>query len=266
MNNLNTVSGRIESPSSILDYTLIPFTVLVGCVSLILIMIFMYWGPLDLVNLSLGEASALVLNTFLSLGFFVQHSGMIRRSFRRWSRQFIEERYQGALYTISSSVFLLLIVVLWQQSSYTLVSVHGALRWLLRGAFFLSISGIFWGLWSLGKFDAFGLDSLRNPVQGATAAQTRLSVRGPYRWVRHPLYFFCVLMIWSCPDLTADRLVFNILWTAWIVVGTVLEERDLVEFFGEEYRKYQRQVPMLFPNSIRAAHWQAPALLPREAE
>ncbi|MFC1834923.1 methyltransferase family protein [Thermodesulfobacteriota bacterium] len=123
-----------------------------------------------------------------------------------------------------------------------------------------------WGLWSLGKFDAFGLDPIRNPVRGPTADSGRLMVRGPYRRVRHPLYTFCLLMIWSYPDLTADRLVFNILWTAWIVVGTVLEERDLVEFFGEEYRKYQNQGPMLIPNSIRPIRWEGPVLLPREAE
>jgi protein-S-isoprenylcysteine O-methyltransferase Ste14 len=60
-------------------------------------------------------------------------------------------------------------------------------------------------------------------------------------------------MIWSCPDLTADRLLFNLLWTAWIVVGTLLEERDLVAQFGEEYRVYQTEAPMLIPSSIRPA-------------
>jgi protein-S-isoprenylcysteine O-methyltransferase Ste14 len=266
MKPLNTVSGPEESPSSILLYVFIPFTLLVGCASLILTTIFLYWGPLKLVSPGLDETSALLLNTFLSLGFFVQHSGMTRRSFRRWASQFIEEKYQGALYTISSSVLLILIAVFWQQSSYTLVSAQGALRWLLRGVFYLSCAGIVWGLWSLDKFDAFGLDSLRNPVHGATAAQTRLLVRGPYRWVRHPLYFFCLLMIWFCPDLTADRLLFNILWTGWIVVGTVLEERDLAESFGGEYRSYQRQVPMLLPNSFRPTHWQDPILLPWEVK
>jgi protein-S-isoprenylcysteine O-methyltransferase Ste14 len=79
------------------------------------------------------------------------------------------------------------------------------------------------------------------------------TVRGPYRWVRHPLYFFCLLMIWSCPDLSLDRLLHNVLWTAWIVVGSVLEERDLVASFGEEYSNYKREVPMLIPWRIPLA-------------
>lgn len=72
-------------------------------------------------------------------------------------------------------------------------------------------------------------------------------VRGLYRWVRHPLYLFMILMIWSCPDLTSDRLLFNGLWTVWIVIGSILEERDLVSEFGNAYREYQRKVPMLIP-------------------
>ena len=74
-----------------------------------------------------------------------------------------------------------------------------------------------------------------------------LTVRGPYRWVRHPLYAFILLLIWACPDLAADRLLFNVLWTSWVVVGTVLEERDLAAEFGEDYLRYQRRVPMLVP-------------------
>ena len=76
-------------------------------------------------------------------------------------------------------------------------------------------------------------------------------VRGPYRWVRHPFYFFSLLLIWSCPDLSLDRLLHNILWSTWIVVGSVLEERDLVADFGEPYRDYQRKVPMLIPWRFR---------------
>jgi protein-S-isoprenylcysteine O-methyltransferase Ste14 len=56
-----------------------------------------------------------------------------------------------------------------------------------------------------------------------------------------------LVLIWASPELTADRLLFNVLWTAWIVVGTILEETDLVADFGDVYRDYQRKVPMLIP-------------------
>jgi len=73
------------------------------------------------------------------------------------------------------------------------------------------------------------------------------TVAGPYRWVRHPLYLFTILMIWSCPDLTRDRLLFNLLWTVWIVIGSYFEEIDLIVEFDDAYREYQKRVPMLVP-------------------
>jgi protein-S-isoprenylcysteine O-methyltransferase Ste14 len=79
-------------------------------------------------------------------------------------------------------------------------------------------------------------------------------VRGAYRWVRHPFYACILVLVWSCPELTADRLVFNLLWTAWIVLGAALEERDLAADFGDAYRRYRRRVPMLVP-------WRGPVQL-----
>ncbi|MBI4962887.1 MAG: isoprenylcysteine carboxylmethyltransferase family protein [Desulfomonile tiedjei] len=251
MGNLPSESDRKKSPLALRDRTLVTVTSLLGNVSLLLMAVFVFKGSLDLVDLGLGEVGALVLNTCLSIAFFIQHSGMIRASFRRCSAQFMAEKYHGALFTVASAVLLILLVVLWQKSNYTLFSAEGALRWVLRAVFFLCIIGFYWGIRSLGKFDAYGLRPILRNIQSATATAGDLKVRGPYRWVRHPLYLFCILMIWSCPDLTADRLLFNLLWTAWIVVGTILEERDLVAQFGEGYRTYQTQVPMLIPSTFR---------------
>jgi len=46
---------------------------------------------------------------------------------------------------------------------------------------------------------------------------------------------------------SADRLLFNVLWSAWILAGTLLEERDLSREFGAEYGSYAKNVPMLIP-------------------
>ena len=63
-----------------------------------------------------------------------------------------------------------------------------------------------------------------------------------------------LLLIWSTPRLSTDQLLFNVLWTAWIVVGAKLEERDLVADFGDTYRRYQRAVPMLVPSLRTLRH------------
>ena len=180
---------------------------------------------------------------------------MIRRTFRRRLAQVIHERYLGAAFTSASAVPLLALVVLWQGSGEVPAAPSVPIRWLLHALFACSIVGTVWGLLALGSFDGFGLAPIRDYLRGSSAQPMPFTIRGPYRWVRHPLYFFFLVMFWAHPDLTADRLLLNGLWTAWVVVGTVLEERDLVAAFGEDYRDYQGRVPILIPWRARPAQF-----------
>jgi protein-S-isoprenylcysteine O-methyltransferase Ste14 len=172
---------------------------------------------------------------------------MIRKSFRQRLARFLPSEYDAAFFAIIAGFVLLLLLVFWQESSYTIAAFQGNLRWLLRAVYFLSLAGFAWGLWSLGEFDPFGIIPILNHLRGTRKPAMPFIVCGPYRLVRHPLYFLLILMIWSYPNLTLDRLLFNVLCTAWMVIGTLLEERDLVTTFGDDYLAYQQQVPMLIP-------------------
>jgi protein-S-isoprenylcysteine O-methyltransferase Ste14 len=88
---------------------------------------------------------------------------------------------------------------------------------------------------------------IRAHVKQVKTDSSPLASKGPYRFVRHPIYFFILLMLWSYPDITLDRLLFNILFSNWMVLATFWEEKDLKDAFGEAYRDYQKRVPMLIP-------------------
>jgi methanethiol S-methyltransferase len=229
-------------------------TAIIGAASFIAFLIFLYAGSLNWVNLGLNETERLVVNTLLSLAFFLQHSGMVRRPFRRRLDSFIPPHYQGALYTMASGIVLLVFVVFWQGSDRILLQVHGLPGSIMHAFYLLAILGMCWGMWALSSFDIFGLDPILKNLGGKPSPPRPFTIRGPYRWVRHPLYLFMIVLFWSCPILTTDRLLFNILWTIWVIVGTVLEERDLVEDFGDAYRDYQANVPMLLPRRFRPAY------------
>lgn len=234
-------------------YALLLLAALAGQTSLILLGVFLYFGGLDIVMLNFGDMGALLLDAGLCLVFFAQHSLMVRKRYRKWLAAHVRMEFHAALYTIASAMALILLVTVWQKSSVIMMWSEGAGFWLFRGAYFLSIAGLVWGNLALGSFDSFGLNSVLAYVRGATAKPLPFAAKGPYRWVRHPLYFCSLLMIWSCPTITVDRLLFNALFTIWILIGMRFEERDLMASYGAAYETYQKQVPMILPRGIQPA-------------
>lgn len=213
--------------------------------ALFLFFCFLLAGPFPIIETGLEDSGTLLLNTVLSLIFFCQHSCMLRRAFRHKLARVLPPPYHGLLYATASGITLLLVLTCWQPLP-VLVAVS-PVKWLPYLTFFLSAAGLVWGAKSLKSFDAVGKKKLMAHLRGIKPPHVRIAIRGPYRYVRHPFYFLIIVMIWSCPAISVDRLLFNCLWTLWIIIGTVLEDRDLALEFGREYREYQRKVPMLVP-------------------
>lgn len=222
-------------------------TILIGGGSLLLFGVFLVVGPITIVRFYSSEHQVLLWDGLLSMLFFIQHSGMIRTSFRTRLSPIIPRHYHASTYAITSGIALTVVVLLWQPSKIVIYQIEGLLRLLARAISVFAILGFSWGVRALKNFDTFGLNPIRAYLRGRQIQAPNLIYRGPYLWVRHPLYFFMLVLIWSAPDVSLDRLLFNVLWTLWVVLGTYLEEKDLVTEFGEKYRHYQKTVPMLFP-------------------
>ena len=231
-------------------YTVVGIAGMLGSLSLALFGLFLFGVSFTRVDVAHSITGILAWDALLCLLFFVQHSGMIRKAFRRRLITWLPEHYQGALYTVASAAVLIVLVVCWQNSMVVLISLQGIARWFMQAVSFASLLGMLWGLAALNGFDIFGNKAILAHMNNSSVEQMPFTVRGPYLWVRHPLYFFTLVLIWSSPDITLDRLLFNVLFTAWIVVGTYLEERDLVAEFGEAYKGYQARVPMLVPYKL----------------
>jgi protein-S-isoprenylcysteine O-methyltransferase Ste14 len=192
---------------------------ILGPVSGIMFTLFLFWGSFTLIDLGLSSVDGLLIDIFLSMMFFLQHS-------------------------------ILLVMAFWQKSATLVANADGIIFWILRALFFLCLAGFFWGSKALGSFDALGVKPLMRYISNRQSKPQQIVAKGPYRWSRHPLYLFVIILIWSCPVLTLDRLIFNMMWTIWIIVGTFLEDRDLHREFGSQYREYSSRVPMLIPYRI----------------
>ncbi len=222
-------------------------TLILGAGSLIWFGLFLFVGSFSVFDFGLSLPALLLVNTGLSILFFAQHSIMLRKGFRARIMRIMPQPYYAAFFGISSAIALLAVLAGWQTSSHILFSAERELRTAFRLLFLVSLAGFAWGTRSLPSFDSFGAKTLLRHVSNREPKPLPLTIQGPYKLVRHPLYFSSLLMIWSSPDISADRLLFNVLWTTWIITGAILEEKDLVADFGDAYRDYQKTVPMIIP-------------------
>ncbi len=230
---------------------MILLTLLLGGGSLVLLAWYLGAGPPLPVDIARTDGERLGIDALLCLLFFAQHSGMIRRGVKQRIARWAPSGYIPALYSIASAIALLPLVLLWQPTGDILYRLHGPARWAMVLIAAGAIAGYVWGIRGLRGFDPFGTVPLRAMRRGAPVPSPPFVARGPYRHVRHPLYLFMIVLFWAAPRLSTDRLLFNVLWTAWVFAGTMLEERDLVREFGQTYRSYQRSVPMLIPSLRR---------------
>ncbi len=75
----------------------------------------------------------------------------------------------------------------------------------------------------------------------------KLVTDGFYRFVRHPLYTFGLLILWLSPHVTMNAFIVYLALTVYILVGAMFEERKLLREFGQEYAAYRSSTPMLIP-------------------
>jgi len=213
------------------------------------VVLFALWplGTLRIVRPQWSEVELLAWDAALSLLFFVQHSGMVRTRVRARMATVIAPIYQPAIYAIGSGLALLAVVLLWQPSAIRIFALTRPWRHVAQGLALAALVRVAWGIYSLRSFDPLGVVPLARHLRSKPSPPCPFTVGGAYRFVRHPLYLAILVLFWSCPDMTADRLLLDGLWTAWMVVGTLWEEADLVAEFGDAYRSYRRAVPMLIP-------------------
>jgi protein-S-isoprenylcysteine O-methyltransferase Ste14 len=119
---------------------------------------------------------------------------------------------------------------------------------LFRGIFFASLLGTLWVLLTIWFYDPSGTLEVIYYLKGKPAAKNKVKADGLFLLIRHPIYILMILMMWSYPEITTDRLLFNVLWTTWMLTASFLEERDLIADHGKSYLNYRKRVPMFIPN------------------
>lgn len=188
------------------------------------------------------------------IGYGIFHSWLASIGLKTRIRALIGDRRFHGLYRAGYNVFAIVSLA----PIFALVAVRpGTQVWQLTGLypiFLVMVQGV--GLIGLamsllqidlGQF--IGLTQLRAFMrkEALPLPQEILQFEGVYRLVRHPLYLFTLMVIWPMSSMSESLLAFNLLATVYFVAGSILEERKLVQAYGEVYRIYQRRTPALIP-------------------
>lgn len=176
----------------------------------------------------------------LFTAFAGHHSIFARDALRLRVERWFPGR-ERSVFVWVASLALAAVCAAWQGVPGVVWHVTGAPAWLF---YLATIAGIILTLRAAAILDIWELAGTRPPrhapgEHGGAAVFTR---RGPYGWVRHPIYSGWFLVVFAVPEMTATQLVFAVTSSAYLIVGMVFEERSLVAAAPEAYREYQRDV------------------------
>ncbi|MFN2272665.1 MAG: methyltransferase family protein [Anaerolineae bacterium] len=182
----------------------------------------------------------------------VVHSLLASLRVKRWARQAFGasiDRWYRAVYVLfafaSFAPIPLLLVILPDRVLYI---APAPWRWLMM---LVQLAGAIGAVAAILQTGAFRFVGLAQVLAGQPEEGGPLQVRGLYCYVRHPSYFFSLIVIWFTPLMTVSLLTLYALFTLYFYVGSMLEESRLVAEFGEAYEEYQQYVPRLIPRLHR---------------
>jgi methanethiol S-methyltransferase len=195
-----------------------------------------------------STTQALVVNLLLMALFAVQHSVMARKQFKEWWTQFVPKPVERSTYVLFASLTLMLLfwqwcpmpAVVWQIDEPDIavaIATLALIGWVI----------VFTSTFLINHFELFGLHQVASNLAGLDMPTPRFRTPLYYKFVRHPIYLGFIIAFWAAPTMSVGHLLFAAVTTAYIFVGILLEERDLVDLFGDDYRRYRERVSMLFP-------------------
>ncbi len=193
----------------------------------------------------------IMVNVLLMALFAVQHTIMARPAFKDVWTKIVPKPIERATFVLVTSAILLLIFWQWRpipSEDLPVWNVEAAwARAVIYGVFALGWVLVFYSSFMIDHFELFGLRQVVTFWQGKESTPSTFRTPVLYRWVRNPLMLGFLLTFWATPDMSAGHALFAVVMTVYIFVGIQIEERDIGNALGDEYRRYRSRTSMIIP-------------------
>jgi methanethiol S-methyltransferase len=194
------------------------------------------------------SGSAVLWDVLLITTFALQHSIMARASFKRYWARLVPAYLERSTYVLAASLVWALVLWQWRPIPRMIWDVRATtLGIVMQAGYWTGWAIILRSTFLISHTELFGLEQVRARFHEKDRHQYKFKIVGLYRWVRHPLYFGFLVVTFSAPVMTIGHLVFAVTTTVYLLIGIYFEERDLLARYGDPYREYRAQVPMLLP-------------------
>ncbi len=208
----------------------------------------------------------IVIGVFLV--YFVLHSLAASIMMKQWVAKHwpdVMPFYRLAFNVLAVILSLPLLIVMFLYPGESLWQWQGVGFYLTSAVALLAVFGFFYSLQYYDLSEFWGTRQLKEHIT-SVYDQESFHISPLHHYVRHPWYFFALVIIWT-RDVSTIQLLVYLLVTAYFVLGSRMEEQKLIAYHGEVYRKYQKKVAGIVPLpwKILSAE-QAEALLAEQAE
>jgi methanethiol S-methyltransferase len=191
---------------------------------------------------------AIIVDLVLMSVFAIQHSVMARRQFKQWWTRLVPKPVERSTYVLFSSLALVLLFWQWRPIPAVVWEItNPAIAMAILGLSLIGWLIVLTSTFLINHFELFGLHQVTSNLTGHPMPEPRFRTPLYYKFVRHPIYLGFIIAFWAAAVMTTGHLLFAAVTTAYIFVGIFLEERDLVDLFGDDYRRYKDRVSMMLP-------------------
>lgn len=183
------------------------------------------------------------------------HTLMAAVDTKDWFRRTFGERAYRGLYRLLYNVIAgwtllpILYLLITRAPDGALWSVPMPFRLVNYTLQFIGALGALAALWQTDVWRFLGLRQLVRYVRGEADPEppSPFISTGTYRLVRHPIYFFGLLVLWANPVMSWTVFIVSLWAAVYFLAGSLHEEQRLLAEFGDAYRIYQARVPRLLP-------------------